>query len=76
MKKKTKKPEYYKCGCCECYHPANWEGDCREDVNRFAMDELDTKHGAWGWDEVEMPVGFTKEQISGIVKFPDKSKKS
>ena len=23
------------CPVCECYHPADWNGDCREDGNRF-----------------------------------------
>lgn len=30
----------YECGCCSHYHPWNWNGDCREDANRFA-DEYD-----------------------------------
>ncbi len=25
----------YECGICDCYHPWNWDGDCREDKNRF-----------------------------------------
>ncbi len=49
------KPTYYRCGICECWHPATWNGDCREDANRFAMDEIDAKHGPFGWDEVPMP---------------------
>jgi hypothetical protein len=49
------KPTFYRCGICECFHPIAWNGDCREDDARFAMDELDEKHGPFGWDEVEMP---------------------
>lgn len=26
----------YRCGICECCHPWNWNGDCREDANRYA----------------------------------------
>lgn len=29
----------YECGICECYHPWNWQGDCREDANRFGSPE-------------------------------------
>ena len=29
----------YECGICSCYHPWSWNGDCRDDVNRFFPDE-------------------------------------
>lgn len=29
----------YECGICECYHPWDWDGDCREDGSRFASPE-------------------------------------
>lgn len=53
-------PTYYECGICGSYHPADWNGDCREDAARFAPDELDAAHGAGpaaglGWEEVDMP---------------------
>jgi hypothetical protein len=48
-------PRFYRCGCCDAYHPANWDGDCRDDANRFAADQLDAKYGAYGeWEEVEL----------------------
>lgn len=47
---------YYLCGICGHYHPADWNGDCREDQARFTGDELDRKHGN-GWVEVPMPGG-------------------
>ena len=50
------RPEFYECGICSCYHPANWDGDCRDDANRFATDQLDAKYGALGWVLVDMPV--------------------
>lgn len=50
-----KLPKYYECGICDCYHPADWDGDFRNDANRFALGELDEKHGAQGWQEVPMP---------------------
>jgi hypothetical protein len=24
----------YECGICSCYHPWNWDADCRDDANR------------------------------------------
>jgi hypothetical protein len=50
-----KKPRYYQCGICDSYHSAEWNGDCREDDARFFADQLDEKHGPYGWDEVPMP---------------------
>ena len=26
----------YECGICNHVHPWDWDGDCREDANRFA----------------------------------------
>lgn len=26
----------YECGICDCLHPWNWNGDCREDQHRYA----------------------------------------
>lgn len=46
---------YYLCGCCCNYHPADWNGDCREDAARFAPDELDARHTPFGWVEVDTP---------------------
>ena len=46
-------PKFYNCGICGCWHPAEWDGDCREDKNRFALDEIEAKYGE-EWEEVEM----------------------
>jgi hypothetical protein len=35
---------YYECGCCEMFHAAEWNGDCRQDNARLTLDELDAKH--------------------------------
>jgi hypothetical protein len=45
---------FYRCGCCESYHPAQFSGDCRDDSNRLDADELDSRYGAFGWMEIEM----------------------
>lgn len=55
LARERSKPRYYECGICGDYHPADWDGDCREDVARFTANDLDRKHGALGWTEVDMP---------------------
>jgi len=57
MKQYLAKPQFYECGICSCYHPANWDGDCRQDDTRFAADDLDKRYGLDGWEEVDMPGG-------------------
>jgi hypothetical protein len=54
---KEVKPKFYECGICGHYHPAEWNGDCREDSNRFTATDLEEKHGKAdeGWEEVPMP---------------------
>lgn len=29
----------YACGICGCYHPWDWDADCRDDANRFGTPE-------------------------------------
>jgi hypothetical protein len=29
----------YECGICDCYHHWNFDGDCRDDNNRYASPE-------------------------------------
>ena len=29
----------YECGSCGCYHPWDWDGDCREDAYRYGSPE-------------------------------------
>jgi len=41
---------FYECGCCGAYHPAAWNGDCRDDDNRFMPEDLPE-----GWIEVSQP---------------------
>jgi len=44
---------FYECGICSAYHPAEWNGDCRQDDARFFADELDARFGG-DWDEIDM----------------------
>jgi len=32
-------PHLYECGICDGYHPWTWNGDCRDDANRFGAPE-------------------------------------
>ena len=48
------KPTYYECGICSQLHPATWDGDCRDDTNRFNVEDLDALHGMSGWEEIDM----------------------
>jgi hypothetical protein len=34
-----RKPVLYECGSCGSYHPWEWNGDCRDDANRFSSPE-------------------------------------
>jgi hypothetical protein len=69
-------PTFYECGCCGHMHPANWDGDCRDDANRFTNDQLDTMYGYGVWAEVLTPgVSFDEyldmvEDCQGI-RIPD-----
>lgn len=29
----------YECGICSCYHPWDWDADCRDDANRYGSPE-------------------------------------
>lgn len=33
--------KYLECGCCGHYHRENYYGDCRNDDERFTLDDLE-----------------------------------
>ena len=39
-KKEISNDVFRECGCCGMFHPIDFEGDCRDDNNRFSLDEL------------------------------------
>ena len=49
--------EIFRCGCCDHYHRTGFYGDCRDDSERFTLEDLTAKFGAEdkGWTEVEHP---------------------
>lgn len=42
------RPRFYRCGCCEHLHPADYYGDCRDDEARFTDDEVERLYGREG----------------------------
>lgn len=57
-KAKDEEPtKLYQCGICDHWHRAAWNGDCRDDSERFDNDQVNDFFGneGTGWVEVEMP---------------------
>lgn len=50
----TTKPRYYDCEICGGIHPWEFNGDCRDDANRFTAEALDTKHGQHDYELLPM----------------------
>lgn len=48
------KPKFYACEICGYAHPWNWNGDCRDNANRWSDDELDAKFGCDGYELATM----------------------
>jgi hypothetical protein len=46
-------PTFFECGICGMLHPSGHVRDCRADSSRFHPEDLDTKYGPTGWNEVE-----------------------
>lgn len=45
--------KYFHCGCCGQFHRVGFSGDCREDAERYNVEDLDERHGREGWEEEE-----------------------
>ena len=57
---RSDKTTIYECGICDCFHPWDWNGDCREDDNRFAADEYAARIGV---PESELDIRTWDERI-------------
>jgi len=44
----------YECGICECYHPWEFDGDCRDDANRFGDPEVYAEKLGINQDNIEV----------------------
>jgi hypothetical protein len=71
MSTREQPPQFYACGICGAYHPATWDGDCRQDAFRFMSEELDEKYGSHGWEEVEMPGGEDEDAAPAVPQSKD-----
>lgn len=52
---------FEECGCCGCYHPEGFYGDCRDDANRYGPGDL-MKLGEEGVGWSVIPLDLTDEQ--------------
>jgi len=43
--------KFYECGICDCIHPWEFSGDCREDAQRYALDELEDDDELLSWED-------------------------
>ncbi len=43
--------KFYECGICECIHPWEWNGDCREDAARFFCDTIPPDAELYPWQD-------------------------
>ena len=51
----------YECGICSGYHPWSWNGDCRDDANRFGgIDEYAERHSV---PEIDIEVRTMDERV-------------
>lgn len=50
----------YECGICDQHHPWDWDGDCREDANRFMPDDYATRLGV---DESELDIRSWEDRV-------------
>lgn len=35
--------KFIECGCCDHFHRADFWGDCRDDNERFTLDDLESR---------------------------------
>lgn len=47
-------PTYEECGCCDHLHRPEFNGDCRDDTERFTLAEIEDSHGAEGFELREL----------------------
>ena len=57
-------PKLYECGICDCYHPWDWDGDCRDDANRF--DSPECYAAKMGIDPLSVEVLSMEERIRAM----------
>jgi hypothetical protein len=63
MKTENKEKDFrlYECGICCCFHPWNWDGDCRDDANQYADPSIYAKQ--LGINESQIEILTMQERI-------------
>lgn len=60
----------YECGICSCYHPWDFNGDCRNDPNRYnSPEEYAEKHGLKG-ELIDLEVRDMDDRIEADLNPP------
>lgn len=54
---------YLECGCCGCYHKEGYGGDCRDDNERYNLDDLEFFSAT---DDIEIVPLEQQNDISSI----------
>lgn len=54
----TENAQFVRCGTCDHIHLVSFEGDCRDNSNRFTDDELETVYGSSYHDRVTDTIDF------------------
>lgn len=58
---------FYECGICDQIHPWEWDGDCRDDANRYG-DMLEIKERLGSFDELDIEIRLMSERVSADMK--------
>ncbi len=43
--------KYFECGICGCFHLWEFQGDCRDDSQRFTSDSIKDDDEVLTWDD-------------------------
>jgi hypothetical protein len=54
----------YECGICGAYHPQEWNGNCRDDLNRINEVTWDDEIISWE-EQQERDVRIDEEESNG-----------
>jgi hypothetical protein len=59
-------PRFGLCDMCGHLHPVGFEGDCRDDRNRFSYESLNTLYGDDGWEESNLEEYTDEDYIAAF----------
>ncbi len=59
--------QYYQCGICDHVHPWEFHGDCRDDGNRFTVEELPPGVEILSWlDRIEADIDLVSLEAQDL----------